>query len=852
MASYPAPTESFIGIIYNPLFFNRINLSDYVTYGYVQQNFLSRVGVATSIASLTTFSGAVTILGVLTLSGGLSLTGGLTVDTLRVNSTSLFIGIPTFTVIPILPAGFQFITTSSQTLTGLKIFTSVLTTAGINDSLSITSPTITGSTIVNGGTFNATNIAGTSSFYGISILGTATFNNFYPTTTLGDNLSINTSQFATVGYVNSNGGAALLSSANTWTNTNLFAQLVTYNNGLFVNGGDINTPNNAILGTTFCDQFNNYNQTTGTDITLNPNNFVQMVVNAANNSVLPTSPIGYGGLKIGWNCSNSIGETDFINLANYTNTGGFNFYTMNASTVPSLIGSLSPSALTITGSLTNNRIINSSATLPYHIKSGQQSLPTTTTGDPRDGFLIGWNGLSGSAGETDFTNLNQGGNQGGFLFGNIPVGSSYQKLVQISPLNGTGLRVYSQCGQLQLDDRNSGAFNTIITQGGNQSFYTTAGINTQIVLQCANAAGVISNTMAINTTTLQPFVNFSPASTTTFNASHPTTTLPAPTLSNQYATVGYVSSVVNPNLLPLNNTWTGTNLFRNSTGGITTSLTATLINNYFGCGAGSALNIVIGGPSLPIVNASNTTNIAICPTPNQSLQNNIGNNNIAIGNASGNTQTSANRNIYIGAQCGTAVTGSNNICIGGSAGVGITTGSNNIAIGDTAWSGANTFSNCTVIGAGALQPDASNQIVLGRTADTVLIRGGSIINDTLLTGTTVVSNNLQVNGNIILPLTISSAGVNTTYTSIPPYIIFLPTAGMSFTLPAPSGANTGQEFVIRRYGVGGGQTIIFNCVGNLAVWVPANSGPTGATTLAVSTTWQFRFVSTGVLFLQIS
>ena len=130
--------------------------------------------------------------------------------------------------------------------------------------------------------------------------------------------------------------------------------------------------------------------------------------------------------------------------------------------------------------------------------------------------------------------------------------------------------------------------------------------------------------------------------------------------------------------------------------------------------------------------------------------------------------------------------------------------------------------------------------------------GGSQLTDTLLLGTTVVSGNLQVNGNIILPLTITSVGMNITYASIPPYIIFLPIAGMSFTLPAPSASNNGQKFVIRRYGVGGGQTIIFNCVGNLAVWVPLNAGPTGNTTLAISSIWQFTIVSTGAVYLTIA
>ena len=893
MASYPAPTESFIGIIYNPLFFNRINLTDYVTYGYVQANFLSRVGVASSIATLTTFSGAVTILGLLTLSGGISISGGLTVDTLQVNSTSSFIGQSTFTLIPILPAGYQFITNGAQTIVGLKSFTSVLTTAGINDSLSITSPTITGSTIVNGGTFNATNIAGTSSFYGISVLGASTFNNNYPTTTLGNNISTNTTQFATVGYVNSNGGAALLASSNTWTNTNLFTQLVTFNNGLFVNSGNINTPNNAILGTTFCDQFNNYNQTTGTDITFNPNNFVQCVVNNGNNSILPSTVIGYGGLKIGWNCSNSIGETDFINLANYTNTGGFNYYTMNASNLPSLIGSLTPSALTITGSLINAKISNSSSTLPYHIQSGTIPLPTTTTGDPRNGFLIGWNGLSGSNGETDFTNLNQSGNQGGFLFGNIPTGSSYQKLASLLPLNagglrlwpycgnlrvddntngafsanmrqdgaftvissigistslflqcgntlgvavnvvqasvGGGFRIFPQCGKMQIDDINSGAFTTTIIQANNQSFYNATGINGQIVLQCGNASGVTTNAMAMTATIVQPFVNFSPSSTTTFNAFHPTTSLGnnLSTNTTQYATVGFVNANNGASILPLNNTWTGLNTFTQRIQmTIKTSTSTTCIGTNAGASLGtlaSNANCTYYGFNAGVnsVNPQSETIIGAASGP------------IITGNFSDNTIVGAN----------SVFNGVGNTILGASSGNTSTT---------------TVYNNSTTVGIGVLMT-ASNQITLGRNTETVLIpgtlttTGTTNINNTTMTGTAIVNNNLQVNGNITQPTGgILTGAVQTTFTTIPPYIIFIPVTGMSFVLPAPSAANAGQMFVIRRFGTGvGNPTIIFTCVGNLAVWVPLNSNATN-TSLAISTVWQFTIVSANNVYITIA
>ena len=50
--------------------------------------------------------------------------------------------------------------------------------------------------------------------------------------------------------------------------------------------------------------------------------------------------------------------------------------------------------------------------------------------------------------------------------------------------------------------------------------------------------------------------------------------MPLPTLSNQYATVGYVSSVIPTSLIGSNNTWTGTNTFNTSLP--TTTLVPTL------------------------------------------------------------------------------------------------------------------------------------------------------------------------------------------------------------------------------------------------------------------------------------
>jgi hypothetical protein len=629
---------------------------------------------------------------------------------------------------------------------------SVISSRGINTTLFIQC----GNGVGTGVNVFQVSPAAINSLVPLSPQSTTTFNAFHPTTSLGNNISTNTTEYSTVGYVNSVIPTSLLGLNNTWTGSNAF---------------------NTSIPTT----------------TLMPTTLTQFATKGYVDGAIPTSLLGL----------------------NNTWTGANTFQ------LP----------------IISSGITNYSASLPIAITFplGATPLSSTTTGDPRNGFLIGWNGLTGSNGETDFTNLNQTGNQGGFLFNNIPAGGSLQKMISILPYGTGGLRVYPYCGQLRMDDSQGGASYINLSQIGTNGQLTIAGTNTALQIGCGNVIGSNSNCLLVNATAVSPQVNFNPLSTSTFNASHPTTSLGnnISTNTSQYSTVGYVNANGGASLLPLNNTWTGNNSFYGSLRYINIGAPTNAL--AFGASTGNSGSIIVGDSSSLANTTTFSGNICIAPPLSSSFYTATGSNNICVGALSGTALTSGNNNLIYGASSGT----------------GITTGSLNTVIGAGAWTTGN-FSNCTVIGSGAPSPVTNNSIILGRTADTVYIKGASELNNTLMTGTTVVSNNLQVNGNITLPLTISSAGVNITYTSIPPYIIFLPTAGMSFTLPAPSAANTGQEFVIRRYGAGGGQTIIFSCVGNLAVWVPANSGPTGNTTLAVSTTWQFRFVSTGVLFLAIA
>ncbi len=718
MATVP-PLYSFPGVYYNPVFFPSV--SGFLTLTQANSLFLARTGIATSVAISTSFGGAVIISGLLTLTGGLSITGGVTIDTLTVNTlstlnastiingsltinaTNLIIGQTTFTLPPILPTGYQFITIGAQTITGLKTFTSVITTAGINDSLSITSPNVTGSTIVNGGTFNATNIAGTSNLYG---------------TTIG-------------------------------------------------------------------------------------------------------------------------------------------------------------------GTLACNIINNTSSTLPYILNCLSVPIPTTTS--TLSGMGIGWNALGG-IGECDLINYGQFGGGGGFNFSTITNVSVNRNLGLLSVYANGGFTINSACGQLRMQDINSGAFNTIISQGNNQSFYNTTGINSQIVFQCANASAVGANVMAMNTTTIQPFVNFSPQSTTTFNSFHPTTTLGnnLSTNTTQYATVGYVNNST-VSLLNSANVWTNTNTFNTSiptttltpststqfaTVGYVNNSTSSLLNlnntwngnnNFygsnryinigagsnslaFGASTGNSGNILIGDSSSLTVVTAATNNICIAPVLSNTMYLTSGSSNIAIGG-----QNAVN-----------LTTGNNNLILGNSTATGLTTGSNNTVIGVGSWTSGN-FSNCTTIGYLAPGPVTNNSVILGSTAATVYVKGACELNNTYMTGTTVVSADLQVNvnlqvlGNIIQPIgTIYTAGINTTFTTIPPYILYLPAASMNFTLPVPSAANAGMQFIIRRTGVGSASTVTFLCTGSPAVWVAlnANAGTTGSAVASLNPS-QSMWFSSGTFFYQL-
>ena len=145
-----------------------------------------------------------------------------------------------------------------------------------------------------------------------------------------------------------------------------------------------------------------------------------------------------------------------------------------------------------------------------------------------------------------------------------------------------------------------------------------------------------------------------------FNAYLPTTTL-TPTASNEFATVGYVTSVLPTSLLGLPNTWINTNTFNKAIQFL-----------YY--------NVLLGYEAGLVVNSSSYYNVCVGPLAGKRI-------------------TSGNTNVCISYDSGSHITtGFNNICIGNSAGILVTTGEYNSFVGTQTASIATTCKESICIG----------------------------------------------------------------------------------------------------------------------------------------------------------
>jgi hypothetical protein len=138
-------------------------------------------------------------------------------------------------------------------------------------------------------------------------------------------------------------------------------------------------------------------------------------------------------------------------------------------------------------------------------------------------------------------------------------------------------------------------------------------------------------------------------------------------------------------------------------------------------------------------------------------------NNTAVGGDALSSATNGGNNSALGyLALQSTSTGANNTALGsqaGYAGTANTTGSNNTYIGYQAQANANNYSNSTALGVGAIIT-GSNQIVLGRATEKVVIPG-----DASLNGNLVIRRNLTVLGNISIQNYTNNNIINTTTTN---------------------------------------------------------------------------------------
>jgi hypothetical protein len=179
--SYPAPSENFNGIIYNPQFFN--SSSTPLTLAQAEQLFLQSTGTPLSTAISTTFNGSVAV------NNGETVTNGLTTDTLTCSGNT----------------HLNTLTATGNTFVGGTL---VCTNFGI---------TINNTGAFGASTLQKTTIAGALTCYGSATLtGTNSINGYVSNSTLTSTLT----------------AYPTLSGNNTFTGTNTFNDLCQFYNGV--------------------------------------------------------------------------------------------------------------------------------------------------------------------------------------------------------------------------------------------------------------------------------------------------------------------------------------------------------------------------------------------------------------------------------------------------------------------------------------------------------------------------------------------------------------------------------------------------------------------------------------------
>ena len=458
--------------------------------------------------------------------------------------------------------------------------------------------TFTNITVSNLGTFFNITSTGLSSLFNLTVSGATNLLNTTCTALSATTLNISgntTLQGTTCTNISSTGSATLQN-----TTCNALTTYGAINTPSITSSGGIVAPffyANSPTGTSNLNgglQVNN-NANIGGSLT------VPTIINSSINSgsnlfllnngatILPTATTTNTGLEIGWNNrSNGLCETDYINCSS-VGAGGHNFYNANSLTVPTYLGGINSSGLTSAGIITGPSFNANNSTglsnfwgLQANTINVSSTLATTT---------ISASGII-TAPSFQATNSTGTSNFWGIQTGNATISGT----LTTANITASGAVIAP----------NFQASNSTLTS----SFYNIFG-----------ASATLSNLSVGNNLTT---VNLAVSNTTTFNGSHPTTTLPLPTLSNQYATVGYVSSVLSTSGIISNFTRFGTFSYTSNSAGATDICTfpiAQTTNISSWC--------LYNTNSTPNNYASYSTTL-IAPTPPTTAQNQYGFSTIRI------------------------------------------------------------------------------------------------------------------------------------------------------------------------------------------------------------------------------
>ena len=233
---------------------------------------------------------------------------------------------------------------------------------------------------------------------------------------------------------------------------------------------------------------------------------------------------------------------------------------------------------------------------------------------------------------------------------------------------------------------------------------------------------------------------------------------------------------------------------------LTTITASGLARDNIGIGNNTLMNITTG-----------SGNCCFGSTTGNSIT--TGASNACIGGGAGAGNTTGSNNTFCGSFSGTSsvMTSDNNTCVGYLTGATNTIGFNNTYLGASADANANNYSNSTAVGTGAIIT-ASNQIVLGRSTETLVVPNSSLtITNATPSITTTGTGNLNLStligtgGNVVLasrgttgitvqPATIINA-LSTqfqnaiTLSNSTPSILTIGTGSLSINTPVTTGGN---------------------------------------------------------------